>query len=95
MKIHVRSRELFREELSLHKLVNKGCSHMADVRLTLILANLIHQNVRAQVVVKKEPRHAAESVTSGGVTRVLNVRYHLNKQLQLMNNHHQLQLTLI
>ena len=65
------------------------------MNILVILANLIHQNVRAQVVVRQEPRHAAESVTSGGVTRVLNVRYHLNKQLQLMNNHHQLQLTLI
>ena len=56
----------------------------------VMLANLRHHNGRAQVVVRQESRHGAESDTSGGVSRVLNVRYHLNQKLQLLNSHHQL-----
>ena len=39
--------------------------------------------------------HAAESDTSGGVARGINVRYHLNHQLKLLNNHHQLYYALL
>ena len=37
LKIHVRSRELLSEKLSLQKLVEEGCLHVADVRLMLCL----------------------------------------------------------
>ena len=49
LKIHVRSRELLRNKLSLQKLVDKVCLHVADVRFMLCLMMqimMLYQNPR-------------------------------------------------
>ena len=53
LHIHMKSRELLREKLSLQKLVNEGCLHMSDVGLMLCMMMQMMMIQHPTQVVKK------------------------------------------